>query len=60
MVGALGFEPGASCAQGKCRNAKQLVRLAFSYVMHYGFARYSAMFVPKLFPSFWAAVSRIV
>src|SRR5271156_4131807 len=25
--------------------------LAFSYVMHHGFARYSSMFVPKLFPS---------
>jgi hypothetical protein len=28
-----------------------LVRLAFSYVMHHGFARYSSMFVPKLFPT---------
>jgi hypothetical protein len=28
-----------------------LLRLASSYVMHHGFARHSAMFVPKLFPS---------
>jgi hypothetical protein len=26
---------------------------SFSYVMHHGFARYSALFVPKLFPNFW-------
>src|SRR2546422_1207424 len=51
LVGAPRFELGTSCAQGKCRNAKWLVRLAFSYVMHYGFARYSATFVPKLFPN---------
>jgi hypothetical protein len=29
-----------------------LVRLEFSYVMHYGFLRGSAEFVPKLFPSY--------
>ena len=52
MVGAPRFELGTSCAQGSSRNAKLLVRLAFSYVMHHGFARYSSMFVPKLFPTF--------
>jgi hypothetical protein len=52
VVGAWRFELQTSCAQGKSRNAKWLVRLAFSYVMHYGFARYSEVFVPKLFPSF--------
>ena len=50
MVGASGFEPETSCAQGNSRNAKLLVRLAFSYVMHYGFAGYLPLFVPKLFP----------
>src|SRR5271156_5546556 len=42
----------AVCAQGRSRNAEELVRRAFSYVMHDGFARCSSMFVPKLFPSF--------
>src|SRR6267142_6998191 len=37
VVGAPGFEPGASCARRKSRNAKLLVRLAFSYVLHHGF-----------------------
>jgi hypothetical protein len=51
LVGALDSRRGC-CAQGKSRNAKELLRLVFSYVMHYGFALYSSMFVPKLFPSF--------
>ncbi len=41
------------CLEGKSRNAKWLVRLAFSYVLHHGFARYLAMFVPELFLRSW-------
>jgi hypothetical protein len=52
VVGAWRFELQTSCAQGKSGNAKWLVRLAFSCVMHRGFARYSSMFVAKLSPSF--------
>ena len=37
-----------SCAQGKCRNAKQLIRRASSYVLHYGFAWYWAVSVLKV------------
>jgi acetate kinase len=33
-----------------------LVRLAFSYVLHHGFAWCSAVFVPKLFPSAYVAL----
>ena len=39
-----------SCAQGKSRIAKYVVRLTFSYVMQHGLARYSSMFVPKFWP----------
>src|ERR1700674_2678356 len=52
MAGTTRLELATPCVTGRSRNAKELVRLAFSYVMHYGFARYSAMFVPKLFISF--------
>jgi hypothetical protein len=40
--------PGVADAQAKSRNAKYVGRLAFSYVMHHGFARFSSM---KLFRS---------
>ena len=40
---------GAAPAEGKSRKDKYFVRLAFSYVMHQGLARYSSMFVPRVF-----------
>jgi hypothetical protein len=42
-----GLESATPCLEGKHRNTKWLVRLAFSYVMYHGFGRYSSMFVPK-------------
>ena len=33
MVGAPGFEPGASCAQGSCEKSILLIRLALFFVM---------------------------
>jgi hypothetical protein len=47
VVGAPGFEPGASCAQGKSRNVKAVGSSSISYVMLHSFSRYSSMFVPK-------------
>jgi hypothetical protein len=37
VVGARGFEPRTSCAQGSCRKSISLVRLALFYVMVHGF-----------------------
>jgi len=52
MVGASGFEPEASCAQGSCKKSILLVRLALFYVMVHGFGPNLAVFGPKLDPSF--------
>jgi len=52
MVGASGFEPEASCAQGSCRKSILLVRLALFYVTLHGFGANSAVVGPKLDPSF--------
>ena len=52
LVGAPGFEPGASCAQGSDRNAILLVRLALFYVTVLSFGPNSSTFGPKLDPSF--------
>jgi len=52
MVGASGFEPEASCAQGSCKKSILLVRLALFYVMLHGFGPNLAVFGPKLDPSF--------
>jgi hypothetical protein len=51
LVGAPGFEPGASCAQGSCKKSILLVRLALFYVMVHGFGPNSAVVGPKLDPS---------
>jgi hypothetical protein len=48
LVGAPGFEPGASCAQGSCKKSILLVRLALFCVMVLGFGPNSAVFGPKL------------
>ncbi len=50
MVGAPGFEPGASGAQPSDRNAILLVRLALFYVTVLGFGPNSSAFGPKLAP----------
>jgi hypothetical protein len=52
MVGAPGFEPGASCAQGSGKNAILLARLALFYVTVHGFGPKLSVFGPKLDPSF--------
>ena len=52
MVGARGFEPRASCAQGSCKKSILLVRLALFYVMVHGFGPNLAVLGPKLVPSF--------
>jgi hypothetical protein len=52
VVGASGFEPEASCAQGSCKKSILLARLALFYVMVHGFGPNSAVVGPKLDPSF--------
>src|ERR1700683_2150821 len=52
LVGARGFEPRASCAQGSCKKSILLVRLALFYVMVHGFGPDLAVVGPKLDPSF--------
>ena len=47
MVGAPGFEPGASCAQGNCKKSILLVRLALFCVMVLGFGPNLSAFGPK-------------
>jgi len=62
VVGASGFEPETSCAQGSCKKSILLVRLALFYVMVHGFGPNLAVLGPKLDPSFpndWAAVARL-
>ncbi len=51
MVGARGFEPRTSCAQGSSRKYILLVRLALFCVLNPGFGPYSAPIGPKLDPS---------
>ena len=52
LVGASGFEPEASCAQGSCKKSILLVRLALFCVMVHGFGPNLAVVGPKLDPSF--------
>jgi hypothetical protein len=53
VVGAPGFEPGTSCAQGSCKKSILLVRLALFCVMVHGFGPNLAVVGPKLDPSCW-------
>ena len=52
LVGASGFEPEASCAQGSRKKSILLVRLALFYVMVHGFGPNLAVVGPKLDLSF--------
>jgi len=45
-----GLESPAPCLQSKCENTMWLHRLAFTYVLHHGFAWCLAVIVPILFP----------
>ena len=58
LVGARGFEPRASCAQGSCRKSILLVRLALFCVMVHGFGPNLAVVGPKLDPSFFSQLGR--
>ncbi len=58
LVGARGFEPRTSCAQGSCKKSILLVRLALFYVMLHGFGPNSAVVGPKLDPSFSLRLGR--
>jgi hypothetical protein len=60
LVGARGFEPRTSCAQGSCKKSILLVRLALFCVMVHGFGPNLAAFGPKLDPSdrIWLRDSR--
>jgi len=51
LVGASGFEPETSCAQGSCKKSILLVRLALFCVMVHGFGPNLAVVGPKLDPS---------
>jgi hypothetical protein len=51
LVGASGFEPETSCAQGSCKKSILLVRLALFCVMVHGFGLILAVLGPKLDPS---------
>ena len=53
VVGARGFEPRTSCAQGSCKKSILLVRLALFCVTVHGFGPNSAVFGPKLDPTFF-------
>jgi hypothetical protein len=48
LVGARGFEPRTSCAQGSCKKSILLVRLALFCVLVHGFGPNLAAFGPKL------------
>jgi hypothetical protein len=52
MVGASGFEPEASCAQGSCKKSILLARLALFYVKVHGLGHNMAILGPILDPSF--------
>jgi hypothetical protein len=58
LVGASGFEPETSCAQGRRRKSILLVRLALFYVMVHGFGPNLTVLGPKLDPSFFEQVGR--
>jgi hypothetical protein len=47
VVGAPGFEPGTSCAQGNCKKSISLVRLVLFCVMVLGFGPNLSAFGPK-------------
>ena len=51
VVGASGFEPEASCAQGRRKKSILLVRLALFGVMIHGFGPNLAVVGPKLDPT---------
>ncbi len=55
MVGAPGFEPGASCAQGSLRDAILLARLALYCVGLHGFGPSLLVYGPKLDPTLRSA-----
>ncbi len=50
LVDVAGIEPATPCLQSKCGNTMWLHRLAFTYVLHHGFAWCLAVIVPILFP----------
>jgi hypothetical protein len=50
LVGASGFEPETSCAQGSRKKSILLVRLALFYVIVHGFGPNLAVVGPKLDP----------
>jgi len=58
MVGASGFEPEASCAQGSCKKSISLVRLALFYVMVLGFRPNLSAFGPTWTQVFFSQLSR--
>ena len=52
LAGTTGLEPATSCVTETNQNSMLLVRLPLLCVQGYSLARYSAGFVPKLFPNF--------
>jgi hypothetical protein len=58
MVGASGFEPEASCAQGSCKKSILLVRLALFYVVVHRFGPNLAVLGPKLDPGCFERLGR--
>jgi len=56
LVGASGFEPEASCAQGRQKNAICLARLVLCCVTVHGFGPSLSVFGPKLDPTFGVSV----
>ncbi len=50
LVDVTGIEPATPCLQSNCENTMWLHRLAFTYVLHHGFACCLAVIVPILFP----------
>jgi hypothetical protein len=57
LVGARGFEPRASCAQGSNQTSILLARIGFLCVTEHHIGSYSAAFGPKLDPSFFRRLS---
>ncbi len=51
MVGAPGFEPGTSCAQGRSKNTILLILRLSSLLLLARFSRFSDLVGPKLDPS---------
>ena len=58
LVGARGFEPRTSCAQGSCKKSILLVRLALFCVVVHGFGPNSAVVGPKLDLTFFSQLGR--